>query len=443
MTYNFNTQIPNSNNLDHFIDTDCQECIRIGTIGLHLKNSWAIKAHFPAIRQLSSHFSIRAVFNKNLDSTIDTITTLKLENAIPYPSIKSFFLSSDINMILISLLEKNYSEIIPDLIKYCRIVNNNSTKNFSNRRIEYILFDWPLNCSIEESEILSKEMSNLGIQTIMSLQGRKSPYILRAKELIAEGSIGSLNSIEVTGNGAWYGYERIIKSPEYLYQNGNGSDLISNSFAHTIDVVQYITGSYFAQINAMIFNNIPEQDLIDENGNKMGEKISMNVPDHLLFQGKLINGNIPVSCSFKGGKPTKKFSKNLVIEIHGTKGDIKLEGDAGFVEMSNLVLYYSGMKQQGKPTDEDETYYEEDKEVMEFYHLRNYNALLGNIFRLYQSIIDLHTLQLQQGQLQPFNIQSFQPVFFPTLNDGLILFKLIKSVFKSHILGSTLDVSNI
>ena len=99
----------------------------------------------------------------------------------------------------------------------------------------------------------------------------------------------------------------------------------------------------------MVFNNIPEQELIDERGNRLGQRVPNTVPDHLLFQGTLLNGNVPVSCSFKGGKPTKKFTKNLVIDIHGTKGDLKLEGDAGFAEISNLVLYYSGTRANDFP----------------------------------------------------------------------------------------------
>lgn len=417
--------------------------IKIGMIGFSLQNTWAIKTHYPAIQQLSSNFQISALYNESLDESFQTIRQLKLENATAFPSIESLILSSNIDMILIAIHDKNYDPLIAEIVTHIQqltIVPNHNP-------IKYIFLDWPLNCSIEQIEYLVQETAKLDIQTVTSLQGRKSPYVMRAKDLISEGSIGEINSIEIAGNGAWYGYERPIKSPSYLYDMSNGKDLVSNAFAHTIDVVQYITQSHFKQINSMIFNNIPKQELVDDNGNRLGEFVEKKAPDHLLFQGKLMKGNVPVSCSFKGGKPTKKFTKNLVIDIHGTRGDIKLEGDAGFIEMSNLVLYYSGMKVEDIPNDVNNVktpgIYDAGKEVMEFYHLRNYNALFGNIFRLYQSILDIHLHQLNLKSQQKFAYQGFQKEGFPTLADGLILYRLINSVFKSNLLGSTLDVSNL
>ncbi|CAL9732511.1 galactose/lactose metabolism regulatory protein Gal80p [Monosporozyma unispora] len=437
MTYEQQSEL--STNMNNMSTT-----IKIGMIGFSLQNTWAIKTHYPAIQQLSSNFQITALFNESLDESLQTIRQLKLENATAFPSLESFILSSNIDMILVAIHDKNYDPLIAELV-----ANVQQLKFIPNHnQIKYIFLDWPLNCSIEQVEYLVQETAKLDIQTVTSLQGRKSPYVMRAKDLIAEGSIGEINSIEIAGNGAWYGYERPIKSPSYLYDMSNGKDLVSNAFAHTIDVVQYITQSHFKQLNSMIFNNIPKQELIDDNGNRTGEFVEKKAPDHLLFQGKLIKGNVPVSCSFKGGKPTKKFTKNLVIDIHGTRGDIKLEGDAGFIEMSNLVLYYSGMKVEDITTAENVEVktpgaYDAGKEVMEFYHLRNYNALLGNIFRLYQSIIDVHLHQLKLQSQQKFAYQGFQKEGYPTLTDGLVLYRLIQSVFKSNLLGSTLDVSNL
>ena len=157
-----------------------------------------------------------------------------------------------------------------------------------------------------------------------------------------------------------------------------------------------------------------------------------------------MKGNVPVSCSFKGGKPTKKFTKNLVIDIHGTKGDLKLEGDAGFAEISNLVLYYSGVRANDYPVANGQAGYDAGKEIMEVYHLRNYNAVNGNIFRLYQSIADFHYNTKQIPNLpSQFIMQGFEFEGFPTLMDALILHRLVDNVYRSNILGSTLDVTNI
>lgn len=417
--------------------------LKVGFIGLR-HQGWAMKTHYPAILQLSSQYQITALYNPQQDVALETIKVLKLTNATAFPTLESFASNSMVDMIVIlTQTSHDYSVILP-VIEYSK----------TNLNLKYLFLEWAMACNLEKAEEIYKAAANRGLQTIISLQGRKSPYILRAKELISQGHIGDINSIELTGNGGWYGYDRPIKSPNYIYEMNNGSDLVTNTFGHTIDILQYMTGSYFNRINSMVFNNIPEQYIVDEYGQKTGQKVKKSVPDHLLFQGILMKGNVPVSCSIKGGKPTKKFTKNLVIDIHGTKGDIKLEGDAGFAEISNLVLYYSGVRANDVPMANNDKYasqktnnmkmYDAENEIMEVYHLTNYNAVLGNIFRLYESIADFHynTKKISSMSSQ-FLMQRFEFEGFPTFLDALIVHRLIDSVYQSHLSGSTLDVSNI
>ena len=408
--------------------------IRVGIIGLASHKDWAYKAHYPAILQLSSQYNITALYNKNIETSIETIEKLKLTKATAFPTLELFGSSTNVDMIVVSIQVSNHFDVIIPLIEHSK----------KNPNLKYLFVEWALGCSIQQAEAIYKAAAERGLQTIIALQGRKSPYILRAKELISQGYIGDINSIEIAANGAWYGYERHMKSPSFIYEMGNGVDLVTTTFGHTIDILQYMTGSYFSKINAMVFNNIPEQELIGEHGKKTGKTAPKTVPDHLLFQGSLINGNVPVSCSFKGGKPTKKFTKNLVIDIHGTKGDIKLEGDAGFAEISNLVLYYSGIRANDLPVASGQDIYDSSKEIMEVYHLRNYNAILGNIYRLYQSIADFHfnTKNIPNSPTQ-FTMQGFELEGFPTLMDALILHRLIENVYRSNIIGATINVSNI
>ncbi|CCF58192.1 hypothetical protein KAFR_0E00380 [Kazachstania africana CBS 2517] len=413
------------------------EPIKVGFIGLSYNKGWAVKTHYPAILQLSSQFEITALYSPQIENAISTIQKLKLTSATAFPTIESFASSSNVDMIVIAIQSSNnYSTIMP-LIEY----------SHKNPNLKYLFLEWPMAATLDQAEEIYKVASLRGLQTIISLQGRKSPYVRRAKELISQGYLGDINSIEIMGNAGWYGYERMVKSPSYIFEMGNGSDMISTTFGHTIDILQYMTGSYFHRINSMIFNNIPLQELVDEHGNSLNEKVKKAVPDHLLFQGTLINGNVPVSCSIKGGRPVKKFTKNLVIDIHGTKGDIKLEGDAGFAEISNLVLYYSGTSSNDISLNNDSsatTGYDAGKEITEVYHLRNYNAVLGNIFRLYQSIADFHynTKHLSNSPSK-FIMQGFEFEGFPTFMDGLILERLIHTVYQSHFSSSVINVSQM
>lgn len=409
--------------------------LRIGFIGLNANKGWALKTHYPAILQLSSQFQLTALYDISLQSALDTIQKLKLANATAFTSLETFAACTNIDIIVVSTRSSTHMSTILPLLEYSK----------QNENLKYLFIEWSLGTSLYEAETIFKAATQRGLQTIISLQGRKSPYIYRVKELISEGYIGDINSIEVSANGGWYGYDRPTKSPSYIYELNQGVDLITTTFGHTIDMLQFMTSSYFSHINAMVFNNIPKQELIDENGTHTGHYATKSVPDHLLFQGTLQNGNVPVSCNFKGGKPTKKFTKNFLIDIHGTRGDIKLEGDAGFAEISNLVLYYSGIRANDTPlANGGVEIYDPSKEITEVYHLKNYNALVGNIFRLYQSIADFHFNSKKIPNYPPqFLMQGFSFHGFPTLMDALILKRLIDCVQKSSETGATLQVTDI
>ncbi|SCU79717.1 LADA_0B02718g1_1 [Lachancea dasiensis] len=400
--------------------------LRVGFVGLAANKGWAIKSHYPAMMQLPSQFQITAVLNLDLEVSQTTIEKLKLKHAKPFADIVSFAKYDQIDLVVISVNVPNFYKLVIDLFKYSQ----------ENENFKYLFAEWSLGRNLEEAQEIQELASQRGIHTVVSLQGRKSPYVLRAKELVSGGYIGEINSVEIAVIGGFYGYERPVKSPDYLYELESGVNLISVAFGHTIDILQYITSSYFSQVNAMIFNNIPTQKLVDENGKLTGATKPKTAPDHLLFQGSLTQGNVPVSCSLKGGTPVKKFTKNLIIDIHGTRGDLKLEGDAGFAEMSNLVLYFCG----GKPNEDSST----SAETMEIYHLRNYNSIVGNILRLYEAIADFHFKTNPHSKLpKDFARQGFRFDGFPTFSDALEVHKLIDLVTKSHKSGSSLKVPGL
>ncbi|SCU86127.1 LAME_0D04632g1_1 [Lachancea meyersii CBS 8951] len=398
--------------------------LRVGFIGLSATKGWAIKSHYPAILQLPSQFQITAVLNLDVETSKSTISKLKLTRAKAFENIEQFAQYDKIDLVVVSVNVPNFHQLVVDLFKYSQ-----GSPNF-----KYLFSEWSLGRNLQEAQEIYQLASSRGIRTIVSLQGRKSPYVLRAKELVSQGCIGHINSIEVSVIGGFYGYERPSKSPDYLYDAESGVNLISMAFGHTVDILQYITGSYFSQVNAMIFNNIPTQALIDERGKNMGQEKSKSAPDHLLFQGSLKTGNVPVSCSFKGGTPVKKFTKNLVFDIHGTKGDLKLEGDAGFAEMSNLVLYFCGQR----PSEDLST---SSAETMEVYHLRNYNSMVGNILRIYEAVADHHFKTNARSKLtENYTRQGFQFGGFPTFADAILVHRLIDVVLRSHDQKATLPV---
>ncbi|KAL6942098.1 hypothetical protein ACO0QE_003264 [Hanseniaspora vineae] len=450
--------------------------LRVGFIGLSGKKGWAIKSHFTVIQNLSDYFEIVAISNSSMEASCKTIEELKLPNCKPFGNdYESFAQYDQLDMVVVSVKVTAHYSIIMDLLNF-------KHKNSGLCNFKILLVEWALGNGLQEASNIYELCNKTNVQSVISLQGRYSPHMLLAKKLIDENRIGKINSIDVTANAGWYGYQRPYNSPDYLYDIHSGHNMITTAFAHTIDSIQYIVGAYVQRLNAMIFNNIKQQEVIGPKNVSMGVFKPKSVPDHVLFQGSISNtGNIPISVSFQGGTPTNSFTKNLVINVHGTKGDLKIEGNAGFPQISNLALYFCGvpltsekgqtdgtskfglndLQYNNKTTLKDQHYNnqshnlmdpqlkagmffsqnthsgkqerEEEHQVVEKYQLNNYNPVVGNMMRLYEAILRYYNHDIV------YDAQGFATEGFPTFKDAILLHQLIDSVFESNELSRTVD----
>lgn len=449
--------------------------LRIGFIGLSGKKGWAMKSHFTVIQNLSDYFEIVAISNSSMEASCKTIEELRLSNCKPFGNDYNSFVQYDqLDMVVVSVKVTTHYNIIMDLLNF-------KYKNPNLCTFKILLVEWALGNGLKEARNIYELCNKTNVQSVISLQGRYCPHMLLAKKLIGENRIGKINSIDVTANAGWYGYQRPYNSPDYLYDIHSGHNMITTAFAHTIDSIQYIVGAYVQRLNAMIFNNIKQQEVIGPKDVSTGVFKPKTVPDHVLIQGSIsATENIPISVSFQGGTPTNNFTKNLVINIHGTKGDLKIEGNAGFPQISNLALYFCGvpptngkeftsetntfgpndlqynnkttlenkgcnsqpynlMDPQAKggmpfPQNSQFSKQEEEKhQVVEKYQLNNYSPVVGNMMRLYEAILRYYNHDTL------YQAQEFATEGFPTFKDAVLLHRLIDSVFESSEFGRTVD----
>ena len=67
---------------------------------------------------------------------------------------------------------------------------------------KHVYTEWPLGATLAEATEMADTAKAKGVQTMVGLQARCSPFILRIKELVAEGYVGEVISCSLNQDAA-------------------------------------------------------------------------------------------------------------------------------------------------------------------------------------------------------------------------------------------------
>jgi len=293
--------------------------IRIGFIGLSASQSWATIAHIHYLRT-SPDYKIVALANSSLQSSYAAIKAHSLPASTKaYASTEELAKDPDVDLIVCSVnVSKHYALIRPAL---------------EHGKMAFV--EWPLGRNLQEAEELTILAKEKGVRTLVGLQGRKSPLIVRIKQLVDEGRVGrilSSSAVAINGNS---GAQVPLKWRFFVDRNGGATNLTIH-FAHFIDSVTRVLGE-FASFTSVLGNQRPVVDLIDDNGKIVESGVKKDAPDHIMVQGILVSGGI-MSITMRGGKRIPG-SPGFVWRIYGEKGEILITGDGPTFQTGTLKVY--------------------------------------------------------------------------------------------------------
>ncbi len=169
-----------------------------------------------------------------------------------------------------------------------------------------VLTEKPCSVSFDEIEKLRKAQKESGKQLGVCFQNRYNNCVCRVKEIIAEGSLGSLRSIRA--------FVTWSRGEDYYSDDWHGTadkecgGVLINQAIHTVDLIQYLGGKC-KKVTAHVSN------------------------DHL--KGIIeVEDNASVLMELEGGKTailyaTTAYAENsdVFIELSFEKGRLRLEGD--------------------------------------------------------------------------------------------------------------------
>ena len=158
--------------------------VRVGIVGLSSKpGAWATLAHLPRLAN-SPNYQIVAVCNSSIASTKAAIKALGLpESTKAYDTYDSLAADPDVDLYVVSTRADTHYDVAMPALKAGRNV--------------YI--EWPLAATTKQAKEMADMAREKKVKTIIGLQGRMAPTVLKVKELIDTGVLGDIHSVNYQG----------------------------------------------------------------------------------------------------------------------------------------------------------------------------------------------------------------------------------------------------
>ncbi|KAI0376698.1 NAD(P)-binding protein [Hypomontagnella monticulosa] len=295
--------------------------IRVALIGLSssAKTSWAAQGHLPYLLSPrgKSHYKIVALLNSSVAAA---------EAAREY-----FALPSDVK----AYGDPNELASDPDidLVTCCTRVDTHSlTTGPSIRAGKAVYIEWPLVENYEEAVALTgnKRLDN----SIIGLQGRVSPIVLKLKELLKSGRIGRVLSSDIRTYGNLLPRDVLPEGLSYFTDRPIGGNPITIAYGHTIDYVHEVLGEFESSQGRLQIQR-PAVKITKNDGSHIRE-IRTDVPDLLAIHGKLSKGkgeiveDATLSFMYRTGQQFKG-TPGFVWTINGELGEIMVTANGAYV----------------------------------------------------------------------------------------------------------------
>ncbi|MBV9757696.1 MAG: Gfo/Idh/MocA family oxidoreductase [Alphaproteobacteria bacterium] len=266
--------------------------LRVGIVGASPDRGFASVAHIPALQALPG-LQIVAVCTTRQESAEATAKHFGIPLAFADP-------------------HKLAQHPDVDLVTVCvKVPDHHAPVMAAIEAGKHVYCEWPLGRTTDEAVRMRDAANRKGIRHAVGLQGRVSPAINYAKDLVAQGFVGRVLSGTMIGCAANWG-----ASIDRAYQadRANGANLLTITGGHQIDALCYCLGE-FRELAAFV---VSQRDRIPVD--ESGEIVAKTSPDQLVVNG-IVGEAAVVSFQIRGGMAR---GTEFLFEIHGDEGDLVL-----------------------------------------------------------------------------------------------------------------------
>ncbi|KAF7552336.1 hypothetical protein G7Z17_g4404 [Cylindrodendrum hubeiense] len=295
--------------------------IRTAIVGLSAsaKTSWASNAHLPYLLSARgrSRYEIVALCNSSVEAARKSIAHYNLpKETRAYGDPESLAKDNDVEFVVVcTRVDVHYGTALPSV-----------------KAGKTVFVEWPLAQDSAHAEDLSKSARESGSKTIVGLQGRSAPPVVKLRELLQQSRIGRVLSSEIHAAGGSIDRDLLPLGLKYFTEKAIGGNIVTIGLGHLFDQVQYVLGE-LSDFKGRVQIQRPNVRIRDPATNKVIETVKSDVPDLVFTVGTLSESatsqeGASVLLRFRRGQPFKG-DPALVWTINGEKGEIRLIAQDG------------------------------------------------------------------------------------------------------------------
>ncbi|KAK2599920.1 hypothetical protein QQS21_005303, partial [Conoideocrella luteorostrata] len=243
--------------------------IRTAIIGLSSTavTSWASTAHLPSLISPlgKTKFQITALCNSSVAAAQAAIKQYKLDPSTKaYGSPDDLAADLDIDFVICNTrVDKHFESTLPSV-----------------KAGKDVYIEWPIASNAAEIETLVEEARKAGGKTLIGLQGRWAPPVLKLKEVVERGDIGKILSVDVRAFGGSVDREILPTGLKYFSERKVGGNPIVIGFGHLFDFVQSAVGEIITEsIGSQLQLQRPQLRIRDPETKAIVETVQSDVPD--------------------------------------------------------------------------------------------------------------------------------------------------------------------
>ncbi|KAF2100505.1 putative NAD binding Rossmann fold oxidoreductase [Rhizodiscina lignyota] len=348
--------------------------IRLGIIGLSASDeAWTSGTHAVPLLQepLSSKYKITAISTSSKETALASAKRWGIPPEKAYTSAEQIAADPDVDMVVVGVKLPMHRDLtLPAL---------NAGKD--------VFVEWPLATNLQQVKELQEAATKSGVRTVIGLQARASPAILKAKEIIDSGKLGKIVATTVNG---WDNF-LLYLPPRHDYEHDKTTRAnISNiTSGHVLDALCFLLGE-FKSVNATMATNFPEITTPNHSG-----PVARDAPDAFLVHGTLLSGAV---VSFSMVLTTPDSPSSFTWTITGSKGALKFEGLNINIQMLSPKLYlYAGGPSKSGTAGWEEVPVEESKYYGQVDHLY---SVMANGEKVPGTIVDFDGAALRHSMLE-------------------------------------------
>lgn len=266
--------------------------IRVGIIGANPERGWALRAHAPALRSLPD-YRITAVGTSRAETASVAARTFGADHAFTDP--RRLAEHPDVDLVVVTVRTATHRELAGTALAAGK----------------HVYCEWPLARTTAEAAELAALTGTA--HTAIGLQARYAPAVVAAREAIAAGYVGRVDSVAVHATRGKGAGDTVPAWAAYTLDADSGAGMLEVAGGHTLDVVRHLVGD-IVPAAATLTTRRTAYTVVET-----GRSVTATGPDLLSFTGTA--GGAELTALVHDGKVTNAGTR---IEIAGSAGDLAL-----------------------------------------------------------------------------------------------------------------------